>query len=543
MRFLRFLFSGTLLALIGIFFVSLVAYAALTWSETQPGGNMDLSWTPSAMSSDGQKMIVGVQNDGIYISSNGGDTWTEIFPTGVDDGPDWYTANMSSDGQKIVAGVFTGRLYRSIDGGENWAEMQPAGDIDHSWYTTSMSSDGLVLLAGIRNGRLYKSVDGGNFWSETQPAGNNNEEWSTSAMSSDGQKMIAGYLGRIYQSTDKGDTWSEIQPAGDQDQTWQVAAMSPNGEVIIVGTSDQLFLSKNGSDTWAEVQPAGDTYKIWRLASVSSDGNTLFVGNSERLYLSSDTGDTWSETQPAGDVNKDWTLGSMSSDSHTLLAGVYGGRLYIGANPSPTPTPNSGGGGGSSSGSPNNSNTTPTCSTTPNGAPNLFQINTTKDSANLFFSPVANAQNYLISYGFDSNANQFNVFTNQGDSTGVLSYTVNSLPSGSNIYYKVFAQNNCGQGNWSNTMKVTTNGRIYYKDIISQITSIFPKQTTVLGAKTNKVLGVTADCETYTVKSGDSLWSIASEKLGSGSSYSSIMKSNSLNSSVVNPGKKLKVGC
>jgi len=37
---------------------------------------------------------------------------------------------MSSDGSKIIAGIEGGRLYISTDGGNNWNEIQPAGDID-----------------------------------------------------------------------------------------------------------------------------------------------------------------------------------------------------------------------------------------------------------------------------------------------------------------------------------------------------------------------------------------------------------------------------
>ncbi|HVT01111.1 MAG TPA: hypothetical protein VHE53_02640, partial [Patescibacteria group bacterium] len=62
--------------------------------------------------------------------------------------------------------------------------------------------------------------------------------------------------------------------------------------------------------------------------------------------------------------------------------------------------------------------------------------------------------------------------------------TINSLPSNSTVYFKVFAQNNCGVGAWSNIMQARTNGGAYYKNIISQILSVLPQQTTVLGAKT-----------------------------------------------------------
>ncbi|HVZ66738.1 MAG TPA: fibronectin type III domain-containing protein [Patescibacteria group bacterium] len=156
-------------------------------------------------------------------------------------------------------------------------------------------------------------------------------------------------------------------------------------------------------------------------------------------------------------------------------------------NPTPTPTPTSVPSSNSKGPEslPPNKGTTQTCSTTPSGSPNLFQINTTKNSATTYFSPVGSAQNYQISYGFNSDASQFNALTNQGSSTGVLTYTINNLPTNSNVYFKVFAQNNCGIGAWSNTMQVKTNGEIYYKNFVSQILSIIPQKTTVLGAKTS----------------------------------------------------------
>ena len=460
-------------------------FAAVSWSETQPGGDADFSWTPSAMSSDGQKMIVGDQGGTLYISSDSGSSWEVIDPSDGTEAPDWLTTSMSSDGQIILAGIYGGggRLYRSTDGGSIWSEIRPAGDTDLDWGASSMSSDGQIMLAGTRNsGRLYQSNNSGDGWSEIRPAGDTDQSWGSSNMSSDGSVMVTGVInGRLYLSTNAGSNWVEIQPAGDGDEQWLSVGMSSGGQVILVGNGNSLYLSTNTGSSWTEILPAGEADKSWAISSVSSDGETLFAGGEERLYLSTDGGDTWSQTQPAGDVNRNWTLGNISADSQVMLAGVYNGRLYLGSNPLPTPT--SGGGSQSSSGS-SNASSTPTCATTPNGSPNLFQINTTNKSATVYFSPVGSAQNYLISYGFDSNADQFNVFINQGASSGVLYYSVNELPTNSAVYFKVYAQNNCGQGNWSNTMQVVTSGRIYFKNLISQITSYIPNNTTDLGTKT-----------------------------------------------------------
>ena len=110
-------------------------------------------------------------------------------------------------------------------------------------------------------------------------------------------------------------------------------------------------------------------------------------------------------------------------------------------------------------------NSPDSCTPVPVNIPDLFQINTSKDTATLFYTPSNEASNYQIAYGFNSNAEQFRVITNQGPTTGALSYTINSLPRLATMYFKVYSQNNCGQGQWSNIMaaKVQANKKYYRK--------------------------------------------------------------------------------
>ncbi len=520
---------------LSFFFVSSTsAYAALMLSETQPGGNINRSWAASAISSNGQKIIVGNQDGGLYFSSNGGNNWAQINPSPYDSSV-WYTAAMSGDGQVILVGTYGNRIYLTTNGGVSWSETQPKGDADANWISTSMSSDGRVMLAGVESGRLYLSTNSGVSWSETRPAGNVNTT-SYTAVSSNGQTLLVGENegsgGRLYLSTNSGASWSETRPAGDTDYGWRTVSMSPDGQVMLAGTGGgggRLYLSTNAGNSWSETQPRGDSGADWILSSVSSGGQTMFVSMDDRLYFSTNAGNSWSEMQPNGDQNGNWQLLSMSGNSQVFVAGNYDGRIFLGSYP-----PVSG------AGSPSDS---PPCPTI-NGAPDLFQINTDTGSATVYFSPVGQATNYVISYGFSSDANQFAVMSGLGTSTGVLSYTINSLPLNTTTYFKIYGQNNCGQGNWSNTMSATTvNNGQYYKNIVAQVLSILPRQTTVLGAKTSKVLGAHAQCETYTVKSGDSLWGISSKKLGTGVLYKTIMETNNLQNTSLSPGRKLKVGC
>lgn len=60
----------------------------------------------------------------------------------------------------------------------------------------------------------------------------------------------------------------------------------------------------------------------------------------------------------------------------------------------------------------------------------------------------------------------------------------------------------------------------------------------VLGARTT-----TVSCTSYTVQSGDSLWTIALNHYGSGTKYSTLMGTNELTSTLIRTGQILKVGC
>ncbi len=125
----------------------------------------------------------------------------------------------------------------------------------------------------------------------------------------------------------------------------------------------------------------------------------------------------------------------------------------------------------------------PTCTAPiPSGLPNLFQINTGKTSATLYFTPVNNASNYLISYGVNNNFSQYNVQTNQGSSTGVLSYTINALSPNTTYSFSLAAQNTCGTpGNNSTMTAKTGKNKIFYKNSGSQVgDTIYTKLATSL---------------------------------------------------------------
>lgn len=55
----------------------------------------------------------------------------------------------ASENAKVILATDAQRLYLSLDGGVTWSEKQPAGSFKRSWYALSISADGTKMLAGI----------------------------------------------------------------------------------------------------------------------------------------------------------------------------------------------------------------------------------------------------------------------------------------------------------------------------------------------------------------------------------------------------------
>lgn len=180
-----------------------------------------------------------------------------------------------------------------------------------------------------------------------------------------------------------------------------------------------------------------------------------------------------------------------------------------------------------------NSNSPSKCpDSAPKTSPNLFQINLQKNSATLYFSPIDGPNTgYVISYGLDDKAEGYAVSFPYSSSPGVVSYTINSLfPA--HWYFKIRGQNGCMPGVWSNVLS-TQNTIFIGKPVSTNISQ------TVLGISSTKEYS----CQDYTVKSGDTLWQIARQNFGYGSSFSKIMEENQLTSTNLKIGQKIAIGC
>lgn len=129
--------------------------AGSTWNEKT---GFYTNWAASAMSSDGSKLYVAgnYTTNTIVKSTNNGSSWTNISPITT---AAWRSIDCSDDGLVLaVVGEYT-KIYISYDGGITWSARGVSG----FWTDISVSNDAKKMLA-INDNKLYLSVDSGINW-------------------------------------------------------------------------------------------------------------------------------------------------------------------------------------------------------------------------------------------------------------------------------------------------------------------------------------------------------------------------------------------
>lgn len=312
-----------------------MSFAAITWEETQPAGDVNKNWDTSAISADGQTIIV--TTNATYLTVNGGGSWDEVSVTSSND------LAVSGDGQTIFR--TGGGYFLSTDGGGSWTQIYP----EFNFEAVAVDEDGSTFIGvqdsffGSPSG-VYLSFNGGSTWAEVEPDGPGDKNWFHTAISADGTHMaVIGEYPKVYVSSDSGTNWVDVSPG---ERGWYSIRMSSDGQTLVLAdgdcSDDSLFISHNFGEDWTQAHVSGNGYECWPFkegVSVSGDGQRIIAGtDGGRVYFSEDGGDSWSETQPTGSgVNGSWYPTTMSSDGTQFLSGRWGGRLYLGTAPLPDP--------------------------------------------------------------------------------------------------------------------------------------------------------------------------------------------------------------
>ncbi|MEO0875749.1 MAG: hypothetical protein AAFY48_14225, partial [Bacteroidota bacterium] len=276
-----------------------------------------------------------IVGDGIYRSTDGGDTWENIG---------WGGLNIISqirihptDNNIIYAGAMGAPferdnvrgLYRSLDRGETWEQVLYVADqagiidlvMDHQnpdiLYASSWDRirNNMESTVNGPNAKIFKSIDGGDNWTELGGGLPTDEQGriGLTMTQQDPQHLYAAYTGTnnqlfdIFETLDGGATWqgvldtASVSPISSNAQGgfgWyfgkvRVHPDNPD-DIYILGVD--LWRSRDGGQNWEQASPPWWTYEVhadkhdlqWNAAGqaiLATDGG-LYMGEEDMTLWS-----------------------------------------------------------------------------------------------------------------------------------------------------------------------------------------------------------------------------------------------------------------
>jgi len=223
---------------------------------------------------------------GVFRSTDGGQTFEKVLGKDADTGGSELAFD-PKDSDIVYAGLWESRqgpwenaawagngggLFKSTDGGKSWRQLVPAGMDSVIQVNLAVApSDGRRVYAAIAIARgtgLFRSDDGGDTWArlpDTRPAarigGGDLPRLAVHPKNPD-IVIVAGTVS--WKTTDGGKTFAAFKgaPGGDD---YQNLWINPNNPDIVIMPSDQgAVITVNGGRTWSSWynQPTAQLYHV-----------------------------------------------------------------------------------------------------------------------------------------------------------------------------------------------------------------------------------------------------------------------------------------
>lgn len=256
----------------------------------------------SLSTSTGNMIFAGTRYDGVFLSSNNGDTW---IPTSLNN---IAIQSIAISGNNIYAGTFgfpvSYGVYKSTNNGTNWTQT-----LLNTQIVKSLAVNGNNVFAGTdfngSNYGIYTSTNNGINWTQTLI------DKIIYSLIVNGNNVFAGSsLYGVYLSTNNGTNWVQTSLT-----TGTIHAFAINGNNIFAGTAGSgVYLSTNNGINWA--QTPLNAQIVWALAA---SGNNIFAGaDLLGVYISNNNGTYW--------VQRNEGMGNLSVNALTIFNGyVFAG--------------------------------------------------------------------------------------------------------------------------------------------------------------------------------------------------------------------------
>ncbi len=266
---------------------------------------------------------------GLWISHDHGRSWTEPAP--FKGQPVHALAQAPSDPHILVAGTLAG-VFRSSDGGVTWTQISPqgSGEIHEIESLAVDPGDPDIVYAGTWH-LPWKTTDGGKTWHNIKQG--IIEDSDVFSIIVDPERTDIVYLSAcsgIYKSENAGILFHKIEGIPSEARRTRSLMQDPeNREVVYAGTTEGLYKTVNGGKTFERM--TGSDVVVNGVYVDPEDSNRVLLATDRGGVLASqDSGVTFSPSNQGISERKVAALLADRNNPQRLYAGVVNDKNYGG---------------------------------------------------------------------------------------------------------------------------------------------------------------------------------------------------------------------
>lgn len=227
---------------------------------------------------------------GVFRTVDEGATWEQL--SALRQKQVWSLASWAADGRVIAAGAQDG-VYITRDGGETWTHISAQGSAGPR-PVVSLAFDPAnseVLYAGTPH-LAWKTTDGGGKWRIIHKGMEEDSDiLSIDVDAANPRRLFVGACSGIYSSRDGGGTWASLERAlGTPFRTYVVARAPRSASVVFAGTSAGLLQSQDGGISWRRLSS-----RAVRSIAFDTANRRMFVAADGGILRSEDGGSHFTE--------------------------------------------------------------------------------------------------------------------------------------------------------------------------------------------------------------------------------------------------------
>jgi photosystem II stability/assembly factor-like uncharacterized protein len=266
---------------------------------------------------------------GVFRSSDGGQTWTQVFRGLPDDLVGDLVVPASPSGTVFVMAPYRG-FFRSRDQGETWTDVTPPEPLLNFYRLLAHPRRSERLVAHSYGG-LWRSDNGGDTWRQWNAGlplaydGAVVGPLYVTVVPTDQDVAFAVSAGTLYRSVG-GTFWTRIgRIATNSSGSVHALAAAPGGKpVLFAGQNGErstiagILRSRDGGVTWQPAGLAGEA--VYNIAYLPAIGRIVAM-TARGAFYSTDLGKSWKRTGAGVVAARVRSIAAAASGS-TLVAGL-----------------------------------------------------------------------------------------------------------------------------------------------------------------------------------------------------------------------------